>query len=84
MLLVSVQNPVTKESKVSVVMPCDAGEFFNRCVPNGSVALVQDIAVYIGEATNLDRFVEIVAPDIYEESLGFRNKWYNHFKTDEK
>ena len=76
MLLVSVQNPVTKESKVAVVTPGDAGEFFNRCVPNGCVALVQDVAVYVGETTNLERFTDEVAPDIYDESLGFKNKWY--------
>ena len=80
MLLVSVQNPVTKENKVAVVMPGDAGEFLQRCVPNGCIALVHDVAVYVGEATNLEIFTEEVAPDIYDESFDFKKKWYGQEK----
>lgn len=80
MLLVSVQNPVTKESKISIVMPGDVGEFFSRCVPNGCVALVQDIAFYLGEDTNLEKFLDDVAPCIYDERYNFDNKWYGQKK----
>ena len=80
MLLVSVQNPVTKESKVAVVMPGDAGEFFARCVPNGCIALVQDVAFYLGESINFEKFTEDVAPGIYDERFEFDNKWYGQKK----
>ena len=59
-----------------MILPGDAGEFLERCVPDGCVALVQDVAFFVGEATNLEKFTEEIAPVIYDESFGFKNKWY--------
>lgn len=84
MLLVSVQNPKTKETQVSVILPSCVQSFLDNCVPEGCVAYVQDCPCYLSPDFDLNEYLVQVAPDIYSEASDFKNKWYKHFKTDEK
>lgn len=84
MLLVSVQNQKTKETKVSVVAPGSISRFLDENVPSGCVAFVQDCPVYLSPDYNLQEYLVEVAPDIYSEASDFKKKWCNHFKNDEK
>lgn len=80
MLLVSVQNQKTKETKVCVVTSGSISQFLAENVPSGSVAFIQDCPVYLSPDYNLQEYLVEVAPDIYMETSDFKKKWYGQEK----
>ena len=80
MLLVNVQNPQTKESKVCIVLPDCVNDFLQNHVPSGCVALVQDCPVYLSPNYNLQEYLVQIAPDVFSETSDFKKKWYGNEK----